>query len=89
MWHRTPAYWTTRILLAVGFIATVTAVALTFVILMGQGPMFDPRPAVLGLPANIVVALVGLVPVLVGFAWMLRIFRGPRDAPTPWRYRDR
>jgi hypothetical protein len=89
MENRTPAYWPTRILLAVGCIATGIALALTLAILQGPEPMFDSRVAVLGLPTSIVVALVGFVPVLVGFAWMLRIFRGPRDEPPAWRYRDR
>ena len=88
MKHRTPAYWPTRILLAVGFLATLTALALTLVILLEQEPMFDPRAAILGLPVDKALAVVGPVPVVVGFAWMLRIFRGPRDAPAPWRYRD-
>ena len=90
MKHRTPAYWPTRILLAVGFIATVIVLTLTLALeLLTQDPMFGTRTAVLGLPANMVVALVRVVPVLVGFAWMLRIFRGPRDEPPAWRYRDR
>jgi hypothetical protein len=88
MKHRQPAYWPTRILLAVGFIATVIAVALSLY-LMTNGPMIDPQPDILGLPADVVGRLAGLVPVLVGFTWMLRIFRGPRDEPPTWRYRHR
>jgi hypothetical protein len=34
------------------------------------------------------VALPGLVGILVGLVWLVRIFRGPRDEPPPWRYRD-
>jgi len=80
----------TRILLALGFIATVVAVVLTLLTqLPYQGPLTDHRAAVLGLPANTALALGGLVPVLVGFGWMLRIFRGSRDEPPAWRYRDR
>jgi hypothetical protein len=33
--------------------------------------------------------LAGLVTAGVGLAWMIRILRGPRDVPPPWRYRDR
>jgi hypothetical protein len=88
MRHRAPAFWPTRILLAVGFVATVVAVALALVLLT-QVPVFDSRPDVLGLPANIVIAVVGLVPVFVGLVWMLRIFRGPHDEPPAWRHRDR
>jgi hypothetical protein len=86
--HRTPAYWPTRILLAIGFIATVIVLAFPL-IPPPHGPMFDARPDILGLPRGVVVGLVGAVPALVGFAWMLRIFRGPRDEPPAWRHRDR
>ena len=34
-------------------------------------------------------ALAVLVVIVVGLVWMIRIFRGPRDEPPPWRYRDR
>ena len=88
MTHRWPAYWPTRILLAVGFIATVIALAATLY-LVTHGPMIGPRPDVLGLPADVAYRVAGLVPVLVGFAWMVRIFRGPLDEPPLWRYRDR
>lgn len=91
MKQRTRAYWPTRILLAVGFSATV--IALTFIALtfapLADGPMSGPRPAVLGLPVNVLLSVVGLVQVLVGFGWMVRIFRGSRDEPPAWRYRDR
>ena len=33
--------------------------------------------------------LAGLVVAGVGLGWMIRILRGPRDEPPPWRYRDR
>jgi hypothetical protein len=32
-----------------------------------------------------VVAALGFV---VGLVWMIRIMRGPKDEPPPWRYRD-
>lgn len=88
MKNRTPEYWPTRFLLAVGFIATVIALPLSLEGLT-LGPVFGGGFVVLALPANIVVALVGLALGLVGFAWMVRIFRGPRDHPPAWRYRDR
>jgi hypothetical protein len=81
MKRRTPAYWPTRILLVVGFIATVVASALALTLMLAEPPMFGPEPTFLGLPNHVVVALVGLGPVLVGFAWMLRIFLGARDEP--------
>jgi hypothetical protein len=88
MTQRTPKYWQTRILLAVGFIATVIALALSLEQLT-QDPVFGASPGVLGLPVGLVIVLVGLAQVLIGFAWMLRIFRGPRDEPPAWRYRQR
>ena len=88
MKDRTPAYWPARIMLAVGFIATVIAVALSLY-LITQRPMIDPRPDILGFPTDVVARLAGLVPVLIGFTWMLRIFRGARDEPPAWRYRHR
>jgi drug/metabolite transporter (DMT)-like permease len=84
---RTPAYWPTRIRLAVGLVATVIALALSLALL--TEPSFDRGPDILGLPGNLVVGLVGAVGALAGFAWMLRIFRGPRDEPPAWRHRDR
>ena len=81
MKRRTPAYWPTRILLVVGFIATVVASALALTLMLAEPPMFGPEPTFLGLPNHVVVAAVGLGPVLVGFAWVLRIFLGARDEP--------
>lgn len=87
MKNRTPEYWPTRVLLALGFIAMVIALPLSL-----EGvtePAWVAWPAVLGLPAPLVVVLVGVALGVVGFVWMLRIFRGPRDEPPVWRYRDR
>jgi hypothetical protein len=84
-----PAYWPTRILLAVGFAATGLVLALDVAMLLVPEPMFDPRPAIIGLSAHVVGGLLGPIPALIGLVWMIRIFRGPRDEPPPWRYRDR
>ena len=87
MKNRTTAYWQTRVLLAIGFIAMVIALPVSL------GGVMDLAwvswPAVLGLPAPLWVALVGVALGLAGFVWMLRIFRGPRDEPPAWRYRGR
>lgn len=88
MRNRAPAYWPTRILLAIGFIATVIALVVT-IGLLAAGQALDADPPILGIPRNVVVGALGLVPVLAGFAWMVRIARGPRDEPPPWRHRDR
>ena len=91
MRHRTPAYWPTRILLLVGIFAT----AITFVlapamaVTLAQPPMFGPEPTVLGLPARIMVPVLGVTVAMFGLVWMVRIFRGPRDEPRAWRHRDR
>jgi len=91
MKQHAPAYWPTRIMLAVGFIMTAMLLALALALgPVTQGPgLFEQWPVVLGLPADVVGRLAGLVPALVGIVWMLRIFRGPRDEPPGWRYRDR
>ena len=87
MKNRTPEYWQTRFLLALGFIAMVIALPLSLEVL--REVRYVGRLEVLGLPATLVVVLVGLAMGLFGFVWMLRIFRGPRDEPPVWRYRDR
>jgi hypothetical protein len=87
--HRTPAYWPARILLAVGVLATVMAIGLATVLATMPGPMFTPRPDILGLPQSLVAAAIGVAPAIVGLIWMIRIFRGPRDVPPAWRHRDR
>ena len=81
MKHRTPAYWTTRIMLAIGIAAVLFAgVALLMEpATMGGGRRMAENPFVL---AAFLVMVVGLV-------WMVRIFRGPRDEPPAWRHRDR
>jgi hypothetical protein len=87
--ERTAAYWPTRALLAIGFLATIIAVTMSLEGLTQATELrFSAGPDVLGLPVQKLFALAGLVPVL-GFAWMLRIFRGRRGEPPAWRYRDR
>ncbi len=76
-------------MLAVGFIATAAVVALGASVLM-EPPCFGcDYPVVLGLPSNVMQAALALAFAAVGLAWMIRIFRGPRDEPPPWRDRDR
>jgi hypothetical protein len=75
MKHRTRAYWPTRILLAIGFVAVLLPLAIR----TASSSFF---------PANDAILLVGFVFALVGFAWMLLILRGPSDEPPAWRYRD-
>ncbi len=89
MGNRTPAYWPTRIMLAVG-IVSAAAVILADVVLARRltEPCFGcAYPDVLGLPANVVGAAIGAALAAFGLVWMFRIFRGPRDKPPVWRYR--
>jgi hypothetical protein len=88
--QRAPAYWPTRILLVVGFIAAVieVALALTLMLTVAAPPTFPSEPAVLGLPIRVVGSLPGVAAAVVGLVWMIRIFRGPHDEPPRWRYRD-
>ena len=88
MRHRTSAYWPTRIMLAVGLIGTVTAVAGALVLMLAATPMFGPEPTVLGLPNRVVVAALGGAVAVFGLGWMVRIYRAnPEPDRRSWRYR--
>ena len=88
MKHRTLAYWSTRIMLAIGVIATADVVLLA-PLLAAPSCFSCNNPAVLGLPSALVLAVVAVTLAVVGLIWMVRIVRGPRDEPPDWRYRDR
>jgi hypothetical protein len=77
----TRGWWLTRIELALG-IGLVLFATVVFVSL---------PTAMFGADATQqrVVVLVGLLGMVAALAWMIRIFRGPRDKPPRWRYRDR
>jgi hypothetical protein len=77
---RGPAYWPARIMLGVGIVATLLAIVLAVVVVSSPTSMFND-PSMVPLVAAGVAA--------VGLVWMVRIFRGPRDDPPAWRYRDR
>ena len=38
---------------------------------------------------DLAVLVAALAVAVAGLAWMVRVIRGPRDEPPPWRYRDR
>jgi hypothetical protein len=84
MSHRTPAYWPTRLRLAVGIIATALVVLLALVAVNNARACFT-----CDYQSTLVTSVVAVGLALVGLAWMLRIFRGPRDEPPVWRHRDR
>ncbi len=88
MKHRTLRYWPTRIMLAVGVIATA-AVVLGAKAADRAVLRLRPLPDVLGLPSTVWLAISSIALAVVGLVWMVRIFRGPRDEPPDWRYRDR
>jgi hypothetical protein len=81
MKHRAPAYWPTRIMLAVG----IAAVLLAAVTRLLEPATMGGRP----LMVENQVVLAGFLAMVVGLVWMLRIFRRSRDEPPTWRYRDR
>ena len=84
--NRTPAYWPTRIMLAVGIGATLAVVLLAPLLLAPHG-MTDDRPQVLGLPANAVWAAVVVGLAVVGLLWMIRIYRSSGEGSSDWRHR--
>ncbi len=82
-----PSYWPTRIMLAIGFVATVMVVLLAPTLV---SPCIScDNASVLGVPSNVLEAALAVGLAIVGLAWMLRIFRGTPDEPRAWRYRDR
>jgi hypothetical protein len=90
--ERTPAWWSTRILLGIG-IASVLAIGLGVVawVALPQGMSASP-PVSLGplrIPREVLIPGTALIASMVGLVRMIRIFRGPRDEPPPWRYRAR
>ena len=86
--EKAPGYWPTRVLLAVAIVSVGVELLLAPAILW-PAPMFDSRAVFFGVPYReaLYIASVGMS--LASLARMLRVYRGPRDAPSPWRYRDR
>ena len=86
-YRRTIAWWWSRFELAIA-IGVILAVVLDM--LLSPGPMIwignpgGPHWVYL-LPTAAYVA--ALLLAAIGFVWMIRILRGPRDDPPPWRYR--
>ena len=90
--RRTPAWWLVRLELAVGIGLTLLVGRLgvdwAMIVLFGFGhPRWGLGP--LALPSNAVVAVAAFAIAVAGLVWMVRIIRGPRDEPPPWRYRAR
>jgi protein-S-isoprenylcysteine O-methyltransferase Ste14 len=68
---------------AILMVAAELAVAVPFMI-FAPDTMWGPDPDALRMRGALAVGMA-----LVGLVWMVRIFRGPRDEPPAWRYRDR
>lgn len=77
----TRGWWLTRIELVLGIGA----------LLFGTRVFVAMPTAMFGADATQqrVIVLAALLVIGAGIAWMIRIFRGPRDEPPPWRHRDR
>ncbi len=87
---KAPAYWPTRIMLAVAIIATGIVVAFALWSAFWAPPTFTGGgPSVWGLPNNVVIIVLAATIAVIGLVWVIRIFRGPRDEPPSWRHRDR
>jgi len=79
---RNGGWYATRLLLAIGiatFLLVVVLLLLEPTFMGGTGRRMLDEPLVLA----------GLVTALAGLVWMIRVFRGPRNEPPPWRYRNR
>jgi hypothetical protein len=87
---KAPGYWPTRILLAVAIIATAIAVAFALWSALWAPPTFSGGGLIWWeVPNNVVLVVLAAAIAVIGLIWTIRIFRGPRDEPPAWRYRDR
>jgi hypothetical protein len=81
--RRTRAYWPTRIMLAAAIIARPAA--LYWLVAMQPATMggHSSSPGLEWVGVSTLAA--GAALWLAGVIWMIRIMRGPRDDPPPWR----
>lgn len=70
-------------MLAVGIAAVLLSIGGALVLLSAPPPMGGEPTSVLGLQTRLVEIVVALAIEVAGLAWMVRIFRGPRDEPPP------
>jgi len=90
--RRTPAWWMVRFELAVGIGLTLLvgqlgwdwAMTVTFGLGYGEWALGP-----LALPKTVAMAGAAFAIAVGALIWMVRIIRGPRDEPPPWRYQDR
>jgi hypothetical protein len=87
--RHTPAWRWSRLHLAIG---VVLVLLIAFLGSFYTGPCFGCTDTIslgpLLMQSGVLVAIVALAVAMVGLIWMVRIVRGPRDEPPPWRYRD-
>jgi len=83
MGKRTLGWWLLRLNLA-------TAIGAILVAAYWARSNAAPCVGCDGIPVEMLVLLgvAALLLMVSGLAWMIRIFRGSRDEPPPWRYRD-
>lgn len=85
----TPAWWWSRLELAIG-VALVLLIAFLGSLL--ASPCFGCSDTIslgpLQVQSGVLAGFVALAVAVAGLVWMLRIVRGSRDEPPPWRYRD-
>ena len=85
MGRRTRGWWLIRLEFA---IALAGLLLLWPAVNSLSHPFGNERIEWFGLPSGLVLAILGVIGLVVGFVWMTRIARGPRDEPPAWRYRD-
>jgi hypothetical protein len=84
--RRTRGWYLIRLELAIGLAAVLVVPLLLLVSPSARYGMFVADRAITWAP-SLFVLLAGFAGMLVGLVWMVRIARGPRDAPPAWRYR--
>ena len=85
---RTPGWWATRLEFAIAISLAIMAAVVALVV-MPEGSMFgrDNPPRQLVWLGQLTVGSAGI---LIGLAWMVRIYRAPlrMDSKAYWRYHD-
>lgn len=86
---KAPAYWPTRIMLAIAIICTALVVAGAIWSWFWLPQTFSRPATVWGVPNTVIINVLSAAMAVIGLIWTIRIFRGPRYEPPTWRYRKR
>ena len=71
------------------FAITLAAIAIVVFAAPGPSSTFGFSPGVLGMPIDFLTLAIGGFGLLVGLAWMWRIYRAPtRSEGAHWRFHD-